>query len=406
MTFFGKRNCYGFALFTLLDINISFFPNKNLKLSESSFNPFNAMSADNCNNVNPIDIPMNAEIRSNASIHPSDSISNKYILVPVKSSFWKYLLIGMILLLLLFSLTCNLTFWGMITDSIKPSKYGIQEKFYSGDESGSDKIAIISVIGTIEEGEDYKDYIDSAMNDKDVKGVVLRVDSPGGTVTGSDYILNRLNQLRKKKPIVVSMGGLACSGGYYISMCVGNEKDSIFIEPTGWTGSIGVIISRYDASELFNKKLGVFEDPITSGPNKAMGSPLIPLSDEHRKIFQDLVDDSFIRFKDIIKEGRPRYAKNPQELDDLATGQVYSANQALKLGLVDKIGFLDDAVERICDLAHISQKTAKVVKYTKEASFKDMLFSIQQGDKPCVVEDVKKVINKAASPRAYYLWQM
>ena len=364
------------------------------------------MSADNCNNVNPHDIPMNAEIRSNASIPPNDFVSNKYILVPVKSGLWKHLLIGMILLLLLFSLTCNLTFWGIITNSIKPSKNGIQEKFYSGDESGSDKIAIISITGEIEDGEDYKDFIDAAMEDKDVKGVVLRVDSPGGTVTGADYILNRLNKLRKKKPIVVSMGSMACSGGYYISMCVGNEKDSIFIEPTGWTGSIGVIISRYDASELFNKKLGVFEDPITSGPNKAIGSPIVPLTEEHRKIIQDLVDDAFIRFKDIIKQGRPRYAKNPQELDDLATGQVYSANQALKLGLVDKIGFLDDAVERICELAHISQKTAMVVKYTDEVSFKDMLLSIQKSNNPSVVEDVKKVINKAASPRAYYLWQM
>ena len=405
MTFFEKRNCYCFALFTFLDLTFLFFQKK-LKLSESTFNPFNTMSADNCNNVNPLDIPMNAEIRSNASIPPNDFVSNKYILVPVKSGLWKHLLIGMILLLLLFSLTCNLTFWGIITNSIKPSKNGIQEKFYSGDESGSDKIAIISITGEIEDGEDYKDFIDAAMEDKDVKGVVLRVDSPGGTVTGADYILNRLNKLRKKKPIVVSMGSMACSGGYYISMCVGNEKDSIFIEPTGWTGSIGVIISRYDASELFNKKLGVFEDPITSGPNKAIGSPIVPLTEEHRKIIQDLVDDAFIRFKDIIKQGRPRYAKNPQELDDLATGQVYSANQALKLGLVDKIGFLDDAVERICELAHISQKTAMVVKYTDEVSFKDMLLSIQKSNNPSVVEDVKKVINKAASPRAYYLWQM
>ena len=364
------------------------------------------MSYESYNSSNPIDIPVNAEIRSNASPTQGSSASCKYVLVPVKSSFWKYLLLSLLLLLLFFSLTCNLSFLGLLSSAFKSSKNGIEEKFYSGDESGTNKIAIISITGTIEDGEDYKDFIDAAMDDDNVKGVVLRVDSPGGTVSGSDYILNRLNKLREKKPIVVSMGSLACSGGYYVSMCVGDEKDSIFIEPTGWTGSIGVIMSRYDASELFNKKLGVFEDPITSGPNKAMGSPITPLSEEHRKIFQDLVDDSFIRFKDIIKQGRPRYAENPKELDDLATGQVYSANQALKLGLVDKIGFLDDAVEQICTIAKINSKSAQVVKYSKESSFKDILFSIQQGDKPGVVEDVKKVINKAASPRAYYLWQM
>ena len=364
------------------------------------------MSPDNFDYVNPLDVPVNAEIRSDVSKKQTNSAACKYVLVPVKSSIWKRLLLGMTFLLLLFSLTCNLAFFGLLSDTFKETKNGVQEKFYSGNETSTDKIAIISITGTIEEGEDYKDFIDAAMNDNNVKGVVLRVDSPGGTVSGSDYILNRLNKLRKKKPIVVSMGSMACSGGYYVSMCVGNEKDSIFLEPTGWTGSIGVIISRYDASELFNKKLGVSEDPITSGPNKAMGSPLIPLSDEHRKIFQDLVDDSFIRFKDIIKQGRPRYAKNPQELDDLATGQVYSANQAIKLGLVDKIGFLDDAIEQVCKMAKVNLKSAQVVKYTKESSFKDMLLSIQQSDKPNVLEDVKKVVNKAASPKAYYLWQM
>ena len=364
------------------------------------------MSSDNYNNVNPHDVPINAEIRSESSQPQVNSASCRYILVPVKSSFWKRLLLGLTLLFLFFSLTCNLAFLGLFSDSLKDSKNKVQEQFYSGDETGSNKIAIISITGTIEDGEDYKDFIDAAMDDKDVKGVVLRVNSPGGTVTGSDYILNRLNQLRKKKPIVVSMGSLACSGGYYVSMCVGDEKDSIFIEPTGWTGSIGVIISRYDASELFNKKLGVFEDPITSGRNKAMGSPLLPLNEEQRKIFQDLVDDSFIRFKDIVKQGRPRYVENPKELDDLATGQVYSANQALELGLVDKIGFLDDAIEQICKMAKVDVKSARVVKYTKEASFKDMLFSIQKSDKPNVLEDVKKVVNKAASPKAYYLWQM
>lgn len=348
-------------------------------------------------------VPGNAELHPDVPIMPAYQEPAKYILVPAKSSIWSIVLIVLLVLMLFFSLTCNLAiFSGLFGDS----NDSVQEKFYSGDKSSSDKIAIISITGTIEEGEDYKDFIDAAMNDNDVKGVILRVDSPGGTVTGADYILNRLKQLREKKPIVVSMGSLACSGGYYISMCVGDEKDSIFIEPTGWTGSIGVIMTRYDATELFNKKLGVFEDSIISGRNKAMGSPLLPLNEEQRKIFQDLVDDSFIRFKDIIKEGRPRYAENPKELDDLATGQVYSANQALELGLVDKIGFLDDAIEQVCKLAHIRAKDALVVKYSKDASFSEMLFSLKQGEKPDVVEEVKKVINKAASPKAYYLWQM
>ena len=368
------------------------------------------MSADTFNSINPKDIPIDAEIRmdstrTQANSTEANSVSCRYILVPVKSGIWKKFFIIMLFLTLLISLTCNFAFFKHFSDRANSKHSSVCEKYYSGGEN-SDKIAIISIVGTIEEGEDYKEFIDAAIDDDDVKGVVLRIDSPGGTVSASDYILNRLNKLRKKKPIVVSMGSLACSGGYYVSMCVGDEKDSIFIEPTGWTGSIGVVIPRYNASELFNKKLGIFEEPITSGRNKAMGSPFIPLSEEQRKIFQNLVDDSFIRFKDIIKQGRPRYSKNPKELDDLATGQVYSANQAVELGLVDKIGFLDDAIERVCKMAHISPKQSRVVKYNKEVSFKDALFSFQQGEKPDVVVDVKKIVDKAASPKAYYLWQM
>lgn len=359
----------------------------------------------NINNVNPIDIPVNG-VLSDDSKTATDSASCKYVLVPVKSSFWKRLALFLFFLTLCFSLTCNLAFFRLLSDEFTSTSSSVQEKYYSGNKNSDDKIAIISITGEIDEGEDYKNFIDAAKDDKNVKAVVLRVDSPGGTVTGSDYILNRLKQLQKKKPIVVSMGSLACSGGYYVSMCVGDEKDSIFIEPTGWTGSIGVKITRYNASELANKKLGVFEEPITSGPNKAMGSPLIPLTEEQRKIYQDLVDDSFIRFKEIIKQGRPRYVKNPKELDDLATGQVYSANQALALGLVNKIGFLDDAIEQACKMAHVNLKSVQVVKYNKDSSLTDLLFSLQQGQKPGVAEGVKEVINKAASPKAYYLWQM
>lgn len=336
---------------------------------------------------------------------------NRYILVPVKSGMWKTLLWIMLFFFLLFSLTCNMAFISLLSDSLtsKTSKT-VEEEFYSGDESSDEKIAIIDVTGTIEDGEDYRDIIEEAAKDEKVKIVILRVDSPGGTVTGSDYILNKLNLLRVRtnKQIIVSMGSLACSGGYYISMCVGNVGDSIFIEPTGWTGSIGVILSRYDASELFNKKLGVFEDPITSGPNKAMGSPLMPLTEEQRKIFQDLVDDSFNRFKEIIKQGRPRFAKNPKELDDLATGQVYSANQALKLGLVDKIGFLDDAIAEACARISVDPEKAHVFRYKHKSSWHDALFSKFNGSSvnSSPVEDVQKVINKATSPKAYYLWQM
>src|SRR5213076_1478427 len=119
----------------------------------------------------------------------------------------------------------------------------------------------------------------------DVVGVVLRVNSPGGTVTGSDFIYHHLRELvdRRKLPIVVSMGSVCASGGYYISMAVGAEPNSIFAEPSTWTGSIGVIIPHFDVSNGLSK-LGITEDSIASGPLKKMSTPTRPMTDAERKI--------------------------------------------------------------------------------------------------------------------------
>ena len=130
------------------------------------------------------------------------------------------------------------------------------ERYHSLAKNASKKIAIINVQGLITEGDGFvKKQIDRVKQDPDVVGVVLRVDSPGGTVTGSDYIYHHLRKLAedRKLPLVVSMGGICASGGYYISMAVGDEPDAIFAEPMTWTGSIGVIIPHYDFSGLLGK---------------------------------------------------------------------------------------------------------------------------------------------------------
>ena len=158
---------------------------------------------------------------------------------------------------------------------------------------------------------------------------------------------HHLNELRQthKKPIVVSMGGIAASGGYYAAMAVGKTPGTIYAEPTTWTGSIGVIIPHYDASELLSE-WGVKQDSVVSHRLKNMGSMSKKMTDEERQIFQALVDQGFERFKDIIKAGRPHFQENPAALDELATGQVYTAEQAKDNGLVDEIGFIEDAIDR------------------------------------------------------------
>ena len=281
----------------------------------------------------------------------------------------------------------------------------VQEKYFSLDHRGQDKVAILSIEGTIISGEGFfKQQVDHAIQDaKDgrLKALVVRVNSPGGTITGSDYMYHHLHRLAEetKIPIVVSMGGLAASGGYYVSMCVGDTPESIFAEPTTWTGSIGVVIPHYNLGVLMDK-WGIQEDAIASGRLKTMGSFARKMTDEERTVFKELVDDGFTRFKDIIKQGRPKFRKDPEALDLLATGQIFTADQALKNGLVDKIGFIDDAIDRAIRLAHLDKDNVKVVKYKAEPRLSDLLFGIQGRQQQSL--DLSALL-EAATPRAYYL---
>ena len=231
--------------------------------------------------------------------------------------------------------------------------------------------------------------------------MVLRVNSPGGTITGSDYIYHHLTKLAKERkiPIVVSMGGVAASGGYYVSMAVGSRPDTIYAEPTTWTGSIGVIIPHYDISGLM-KQYGVSQDSIVSKPLKGIGTMTRPMTTEERGILQTLVDESFTQFKDIIKQGRPEFAKDPEKLNALATGQVYSAADAREHHLIDKIGYVEDAVEGAITLAGLNPDDVNVVEYSREFSLMGYLME-SRAKTPAL--DLSAVAD-AAVPRAYYLY--
>ena len=275
---------------------------------------------------------------------------------------------------------------------------GVSEKFVSGSKTADDKIAIINVKGVIMEGEGYvRDQIELVKKDKKVKAIVVRVDSPGGTVTGSDYILHHLKELKKEReiPLVVSMGAIAASGGYYVSMAVEDEKDVIFAEPTTTTGSIGVIIPHYNVSGLM-KDYNVVDDSIMSHPRKQMLTMTRPMSDENRAILQEYVNQSFTRFKDIVKEGRPVFEKDPEKLDKLATGEIFTANQALDAGLIDKIGFVEEAIARAAELAKIDVKKTRVVTYKQPTALFDLGFAQSKA------MNLNEMLEMSA-PKAYYL---
>lgn len=243
----------------------------------------------------------------------------------------------------------------------------INEKFYSNSKEATNKIALLRVEGTIFEGDDFvKQQIDQIREDEDIKAVVLRINSPGGTVTMSDYLYHHLVRLREERdlPIVVSMGSLCASGGYYLAMSVGEEKDSIYAEPTTWTGSIGVIIPHYDFSGLL-ESWHVEDDSITSHPLKAMGSPTQKMTERERELLQELVDQTFARFKDVVRSGRPNFQNADAALDEVATGQIFTATQALDNGLIDKIGFVEDAVARAAALADLDEDNVRVIRYTR-----------------------------------------
>jgi len=278
---------------------------------------------------------------------------------------------------------------------------GIRERYHSGSKHARDKVAVITVDGVILEGRGFvKQQIDRIRDDANVKAIVVRVNSPGGTITGSDYIHHHLEKLRqeKKVPMVVSMGALAASGGYYLAMAVGDQPKSIYAEPTTTTGSIGVIVPHYDLSGLLTK-FNVKDDSIVSHPRKQLLTMTRPVSDEDRKILQAYVDEAFTRFKEIVKGGRPVFRKAPQELDELATGEIFTAQQAKKHGLIDEIGFVEDAIDRVLELANLNKDQTRVVEYEPPPSLLDLPWIGAASSE----QSALALLLELNTPQAYYL---
>jgi protease-4 len=282
----------------------------------------------------------------------------------------------------------------------------INERLHSGPASGRDKIAVIKVQGAIMKGEDsfVKRQIDRVRKDKQVKAVVVRVDSPGGTVTASHYLYHHLRKLKEEKgiPLVVSMGSIATSGGYYISMAVGDDKDSIFAEETTWTGSIGVIIPSFDLSELMSE-WKIRDRSYASGELKQMGSPTRLLNEKQRRVedekLQQLVEESFDGFKEVLAFGRPDVANDEAAMAEVVTGQIFTAKQAYKLGLVDKLGYVEDAIEQAAKMADLDPEKVRVIKYEKPPS----LLNFALGGQGTAGSVEFGALLDLAAPRAYYL---
>jgi protease-4 len=235
----------------------------------------------------------------------------------------------------------------------------------------ANKVAIIDVHGLLAntrssglfgDGENpvslFREKLDKAAADDTVKAVVLRINSPGGGVTASDIMHAELLAFRAKthKPVVACLMDVAASGGYYLATAC----DAIHAHPTTVTGSIGVIMSLYNAEGLC-AKLGIESDPIKSGPNKDLANPARRLTAEERALLQAMVNHFHDRFVAVIVEGRGL----PEEhVRALADGRIYSAQEAKELKLIDEVGYLRDAITHAKTLAGI--RDAKVIAYERD----------------------------------------
>ena len=204
--------------------------------------------------------------------------------------------------------------------------------------------------------------LEQASDNKAIKAVVVRVSSPGGSVVASDEIYHALRNF--EKPIVISMGEAAASGGYYIA-CGG---DYVIAHPDTLTGSIGVI-SQFLVFEDLMEKYGVESEIITSGDNKAIGNPYKKMSEEERKIMEGIINEAYENFIEIIAEARDLPL---EEVRTIADGRIYTGRQALALGLVDAVGLQDEAIKKAAELGGIEGEP-RIIELGVSSSFMDIL---------------------------------
>lgn len=282
-----------------------------------------------------------------------------------------------------------------------------EEEYVSGE--GQKKIAAIPVEGTISPAdselagpvatttpEGLRDALRQAEEDENVAAVILEVDSPGGGVTASDQIHESILDFKESsgRPVVVSMGSTAASGGYYIS----TAADRIVANETTLTGSLGVFIPLLDFSKA-SDKYGVKQAYVKSGEFKTMGSPWKELTPEEREIFQSIVDDYYDEFVEVIVEGRDLTQKRVREIAD---GRVYSAKQAKELGLVDELGDLEKAASISRNLSNT--KEARVVRYVQSPGLADLLQARLAPKKPEAVQIMEAAdLDLAGEPQYLYL---
>ena len=296
-----------------------------------------------------------------------------------------------------------LGFWGIFFGQLFGNLFkGLTDNQVTYNERASlgNTIDVLYVKGTISSDSATYNHawtlnqIDDLMENDYNKGIFLYVDSPGGGVYESDELYLKLKEYNKEtgRPIYAYMAGTAASGGLYVSMAA----DKIYANRMSMTGSIGVIMSAMDTTGL-QELIGIKEDNITSGPNKAMGNPL---TDEQRKILQSLVDEAYDIFVNIVAENRKL---DEAEVRKIADGRVYSPKQAKELGIIDEIGTYDEAMQNFVETYGLQDCTIYTPQPPKSVWEELMSASTSLDDsKASSLVAIKQYIEAHQSPRLMY----
>ncbi|WOV88586.1 signal peptide peptidase SppA [Sporosarcina oncorhynchi] len=277
--------------------------------------------------------------------------------------------------------------------------------------TGRDRIAVLSLNGVIQDtgagslfgavGYNHQMFMSQlydVLEDPSVKGVVLSVDTPGGGVLESSDIYDTIRaiQIEKEIPIYVSMGGMAASGGYYVSA----PAEKIFVHPETITGSIGVIMESINYAKLADK-VGIDFNTIKTGPYKDMMSSSREMTKEERNMLQEMINDSYDRFVDIIAEGRHM---TTAQVKKVADGRVMNGRQAIEAGLADDFGKIGDVIDAI-KVDH-ELENATVFEYSPMDSFSS-LFGVKVGSffgRDVESELIAKILTDHNAPRMMYLY--
>jgi len=263
----------------------------------------------------------------------------------------------------------------------------------------TNKIAVINIQGLIDgqQSEDVRTQLGIAEKDKNVKGLIIRINSPGGTVSASDQIYNEIRKYKAQanKPVIAFMQGVAASGGYYVSVAC----EKIIAEPTVITGSIGVMMDHFVFQDLLEEKLGIKPVIIKSGEKKDWPSYFEPTTQQQKEYIQNkLIIPAYERFVQLVDDGRETLVL--ADVRRLSDGSIYSAPEALEEKLIDQIGYFDNAVELLKSMANIEE--AHVVEYKRPFSLAGLLSAKSES----IPRIDRKTIYELTTPQVLYLWRI